>query len=327
MSDTDAPVPDPTPRLEGRILALRPLRHACHLCGACCTGWHVRLTDAEEEARVSAQAAELGIADPFTDATLRHEKGRCVFLSDESRCRIHERFGADAKPLVCRQFPRRATLAEDGLRVGVDPSCTSTHLSWVDGPEIQPLVGMQSQLDLTPELAASERGLLGLLSAPDMTFPRAIAIMTGSPPLGAELPVGFVARVLACLRLADISSVFVDPDNGWELRTRIRHLEPCLKELDPAKPPPWEGMLTPEMDAFALEVMRRHLFLRLGDPLLPPIAQALLVAMGVMVSGWASPDEEHFATGLSGWVRLVRVRGVWSRIFPETETARWVLSG
>lgn len=330
MTDSTTPPAsgtDPVPRLEGRILALRPLRHACHLCGSCCTGWHVRLTGPEEQALIVEQAAALGIADPLIDTTIRHVKGRCVFLSEESRCLIHERFGADAKPLVCRQFPRRATLAEDGLRVGIDPACTSAHQSWRDGPEVQPLVGMQSEVVLDAELGQSERALIALFSDPNMTFARAIQIMTGSPPLGPELPVAFVSRALATLRLAGIAGVFGDPDNGAELLYYIRHLEPTLGDLDPAKPPVFGEALTPEMDAFAMEAMRRHLFLRLGDPVLPPIAQALLVTMGVMISAWASPDEDHFASGLSGWLRLIRVRSVWSRIFPETQTARWVLTG
>ena len=31
--------------------------------------------------------------------------GSCVFLSDQGRCRIHERHGYEAKPLPCRLFP------------------------------------------------------------------------------------------------------------------------------------------------------------------------------------------------------------------------------
>jgi lysine-N-methylase len=31
--------------------------------------------------------------------------GSCVFLTEAARCRIHELYGADAKPTVCRMFP------------------------------------------------------------------------------------------------------------------------------------------------------------------------------------------------------------------------------
>jgi len=321
-----------------RLIALRPLRHACYQCGTCCQGWRVHLTEAERE-RVLRQAVELEVVNPVLEHVvegddnntprfmLRTDKGRCVFLSEDNLCRIHGTFGADEKPLVCRQFPRRVTQAEDGLRLGIDPACTSTYRSWENGPEVEPLLGMQSTVILGPELIASEQGLLALLSQPDMTIARFVAIITGAPPHLTELPVGFVGRVIACLRIADLAPFFKDPGAGRDVLYRISHLPEFLRTLSPTEPPPWQGRLTPALDAFAREVMRRHLFMRLGDPELPPMAQALLMLTGVLVCGWADANEESFPEALAAWVRLVRIRGFWSRYLPETATARWLMLG
>jgi len=310
-----------------RVIALRPLRHACHLCGTCCQGWRVHMSDDAEVLRIQRQAAELGIDDPLEERTLRTHKGRCVFLSDENRCRIHERFGSDEKPLVCRQYPRRATLTEDGLRVGLDPTCSSTDRSWADGPEVEPYVGLRSEIQLAPDLAQSERALIGLLLDPNMTIARFVAIITGAPKADGELPVGFVGRMIAALRVAHLPALMEDPDHGPELLWRLEAMAQLLKELDPASPPPWEGLLSPANEAFALEVLRRHLFMRLGDPTLPPIAQTLLVLAGIMLAGWSDPIGDYFGTSLSAWMRLIRLQAVWARIMPVTETARWLLSG
>ncbi|HMF11238.1 MAG TPA: hypothetical protein VKE94_03000, partial [Gemmataceae bacterium] len=53
------------------------------------------------------------------------EDGSCVFLSDQGRCRIHERFGAEAKPLPCRLYPFVLVPVGDRWRVGMRFACPS----------------------------------------------------------------------------------------------------------------------------------------------------------------------------------------------------------
>jgi lysine-N-methylase len=52
-------------------------------------------------------------------------EGGCVFLSEDNRCRIHERFGAEAKPLACRLFPFVLVPAGSHWRVGLRFACPS----------------------------------------------------------------------------------------------------------------------------------------------------------------------------------------------------------
>jgi lysine-N-methylase len=120
-----------------------PLRHLpiaqswdCHSCTNCCREYNVPLTD-EERQRLEGQGweKEEEIDGPLfvrsgpwwnRRTLLRHRPdGGCVFLGDDNRCRIHERFGAQAKPLACRLFPFVLVPAGDHWRVGLRFACPS----------------------------------------------------------------------------------------------------------------------------------------------------------------------------------------------------------
>lgn len=98
-----------------RLLPIQE-RWSCHGCGICCRHVIIQLTP-EEYQRIRNQGWG---KDPALAGTrlfvrtrlwppryrLAHRKdGYCVFLTEEGRCRIHEQFGPEAKPLVCRMFP------------------------------------------------------------------------------------------------------------------------------------------------------------------------------------------------------------------------------
>jgi lysine-N-methylase len=119
-----------------------PVRHLpvvqnwdCHSCGNCCREYDVPVTPAERE-RIEAQAWH---QDPAVgDLPLFVRKSRwssehrlfrtdrgCVFLNQEGRCRLHECFGADAKPLACRLYPFVLVPAGDHWRVSLRFACPS----------------------------------------------------------------------------------------------------------------------------------------------------------------------------------------------------------
>lgn len=72
--------------------------------------------EGEERARIARLAAQLGIERPFGGPFLRQNWGTCVFYA--SGCSLHARFGAEAKPSVCRLFPEL-----DGAAGAIDPAC------------------------------------------------------------------------------------------------------------------------------------------------------------------------------------------------------------
>jgi lysine-N-methylase len=125
----------------------------CHSCTHCCRDYSVFVTD-EERQRITAQGwdsdADMGDLPLF----VRHGRwwrrryrlnqttdGRCVFLNADGRCRIHARFGSEAKPLACRLYPFMLVPAGDHWRVGLRYACPSAAAN--DG---RPLAEHQQEL-------------------------------------------------------------------------------------------------------------------------------------------------------------------------------------
>ncbi len=108
----------------------------CHVCGTCCQEYRVTVTEAER-LRIEAQGwdreADLAGREPFLPhdakrglSVLNHrDDDSCVFLSDAGRCRIHERFGYETKPLACRLFPFVLVPVAEEWRVGIRFACPS----------------------------------------------------------------------------------------------------------------------------------------------------------------------------------------------------------
>lgn len=121
-----------------------PVRHLpvvqnwdCHSCGNCCRETQVPVNE-EERQRILAQSwgsdpvlagqplvVRRGRWGTRGHCLQQRPDGACVFLSETNRCRIHERFGADAKPLACRLFPFVLVPAGDHWRVGLRYACPS----------------------------------------------------------------------------------------------------------------------------------------------------------------------------------------------------------
>lgn len=121
-----------------------PLRHLpviqhwdCHGCTHCCQEYQINVTD-EERSRIEAQGWDQDAALAGTPLFVRvgawwsrrfalnqRPSGACVFLNEQGRCRIHERFGAEAKPLACRLYPFMLIPAGKEWRVGLRFSCPS----------------------------------------------------------------------------------------------------------------------------------------------------------------------------------------------------------
>jgi lysine-N-methylase len=125
-----------------------PLKHLpvlqnwdCQATGSCCKEYRIRLTE-EERQRIEEQGwtpEELGGQAPVVrrgapwnrhwELNHRPTDHGCVFLSEQGRCRIHERFGYEAKPLPCRLFPFVLVPAGDHWRVGLRFACPSAAAS------------------------------------------------------------------------------------------------------------------------------------------------------------------------------------------------------
>jgi lysine-N-methylase len=146
----------------------------CHVTGTCCKEYRVTLSE-DERRRIEAQGwdpAELGGLNPFTRygppwrrqvaLTQRPDDDGCVFLSEQGRCRIHERFGYDAKPLPCRLYPFVPIPAGDHWRVGLRYACPSAAANKGRAmPEHQPaLLAFAAQLAERENLRPQPDGAL-----------------------------------------------------------------------------------------------------------------------------------------------------------------------
>ncbi|WP_165227075.1 YkgJ family cysteine cluster protein [Aquisphaera insulae] len=132
----------------------------CRTCGDCCRTLEGVITDEEKrriEALIPPGDPDFAPGPWFVPRgrnsgkwTLTHRpSGGCVFLTDENHCRIQERFGAEAKPFVCRLFPFILVPAGDHWRVGIRYSCPSAAANFgrpvVDAEE--DLVGLSRLLE------------------------------------------------------------------------------------------------------------------------------------------------------------------------------------
>lgn len=109
----------------------------CQGCTACCRQYHVSVTP-EERARIEAQGWDkepdlqgvplfVRSGGWFSSSYRLNQRdgGACVFLGPDNRCRIHDKYGAAAKPLACRIYPYVLVPAGDHWKLGLRFACPS----------------------------------------------------------------------------------------------------------------------------------------------------------------------------------------------------------
>lgn len=152
-------------------------RWSCGQCGACCRGFRfgpvepavVEGLKARDIARhwPPAQQGWLEEVDgPSGTAYYFRNRadGSCVFLQADNGCAIHARFGAEAKPGFCREFPYSSVQTATDVSVIVRGECAGLYHSFRDGTLV----------------SAEAEAVLAL--------PRAVPQRRHAPPLLALLP-------------------------------------------------------------------------------------------------------------------------------------------
>ncbi len=130
LADYDATI------MNARTIHLPIFQHFdCHSCGYCCRNLVVNVSDAERQKILNA-----GWAARMTDLPLfvryrfrgrrlhrlnQRPDGRCVFLGENERCRLHAETGIGTKPLACRLYPFVPTPGADSVRIDVRADCPS----------------------------------------------------------------------------------------------------------------------------------------------------------------------------------------------------------
>ena len=137
----------------------------CTGCGNCCFSWPVPLTDDDLKRICSLEiqghhkepvnVIKAGVAGgsgqrAFTSALGKRADGKCQYLSPDNRCEIHNQFGEEAKPSMCRLFPYTFTPTPTGVWAAA--SFASTGVLYNSG---RPLTSQKEHLMRTYELFQS----------------------------------------------------------------------------------------------------------------------------------------------------------------------------
>jgi Fe-S-cluster containining protein len=119
-------------------LLIRPeAAFSCTMCGSCCGGHNIGPVLPDTRAGIEAHRDELLTATgsegdlfvtvpsgPQGEQVLCHSRdGSCVFLTEERRCLLHQRYGASSKPRICRLFPYNLVATPKGVAVSISQEC------------------------------------------------------------------------------------------------------------------------------------------------------------------------------------------------------------
>lgn len=176
-----------------------PVAHQCYSCdgcGTCCRHFVVEL-DAADQRLLDRQ--DWSDQLPHRPTVIRDGRvylnktadGACEFLDDENQCRIHARYGVDAKPLTCQLYPFEIVPCSDGqFRMSLRFDCHAVTES-VGDPIQTSWPGIR--------LLAKARYLLGMHCSPEAVF-----WAEGTPAQHAQIDL-LVSRCDAILTAADLA--------------------------------------------------------------------------------------------------------------------------
>jgi hypothetical protein len=291
------------------------LHHTCLGCGGSCRGVNARAVDDAERARITTLAAELGVEEPWVDGRLRRtEDDACVFLDADERCRLHAAYGAEAKPRICAQYPVVAVHTGTEVRAGIDPGCFTHLATWKTGPALRPGAVRAARVVLSQPAEADETRVLACCGADTLA-----ALLRGlAEAPGAGLPEGFLTMTAARVRVAELGRVTARPGYGAAVRTALAPLAAADLDL-PWRPP------APELEAYAVDCVRRAVALRLLDHLGSPTVAAFLMAVGGVAAAMARLEDRAFGAAIAAWSRGLRTRPFVEALLPDRNAlGSWV---
>jgi hypothetical protein len=270
------------------------------------------------------QASSLGVERPVVEGHLRLDGARCAFLDPEDRCGIHARFGLEAKPAVCQQYPLVVLETEAGRRAGIDPGCFHAHGDRGAWPVLDPSGVPARSVHFDSEQAHSEGALLAALGAPGATLGSVLGLLAGDRGHGSDLPPGLGARWICCLRDAGLQRFLNPAIAGRALRSALGPAFDLVPELDPDVPPAWLGS-EPAADQLVREAVQRLVYLRVCSSQLDLVqGVALLGLLGGVLLAWCDPRPAALGPGMAGWCRLLRGPHFWRALAPDLQQLMWL---
>jgi Fe-S-cluster containining protein len=293
-----------------QIETLGPLRHICHASGGCCQGNIAMLKESEQE-KVIDQAQKLKITRPIQHNALRKDVGRCVFLADDQRCRIHARFGEPEKPSVCRQFPLVAIHTEQEIRIGIDPGCLSAWKTWKEGPLLSPGSLISTKNPIPSSTRKMEQNLLDMLGTEGTSITKILDQLTGSAQR-------FCTRWNIHLSKTPLNEVLSREGTAPIFRTHLSPLAKITKEAS------IDITLSTEQEEWVLETAQRMLYLRFLSKDLTPHATTLLCLGGAIACAWSNPQPTIFGPAFAAWNRAIRSTVFLATLLPTPNILPWL---
>ena len=188
-------------------------RWDCTGCGKCCRGNVVPLHD-DDLARLREQRWDQHPDFRGTRTIVRQrliggryqlaqrDDGTCVFLTDEGLCRIHQEFGFESKPLVCRMYPLQLVPVHDTAYLTLRRSCPTAAAD--QGRE------MRAHRDVAKAFVKERPRLAEAVPPPDIyrghrrTWKETLLVMRGIERLLTDERFPLVRRIVHGLRYCDL---------------------------------------------------------------------------------------------------------------------------
>ncbi|NCG19356.1 MAG: hypothetical protein GWP91_10145 [Rhodobacterales bacterium] len=308
--------------LEMEFQTLAPLRHECSSCGVCCNNVRVSFVDESEHQRIAGFAAEMGLSDAVDRERIIHQRGSCPFQTDGWKCRIHAAHGLMAKPLMCRVFPQVARYTEAGMRAGIDPTSRAFRTTRNTGPALDMVEIAAPAVMITDSQGQMESALVQALGEEGATLGGILATLCRAP-LSGELPIGFGGRLVTYLKDSPLRALLEDPQCGPLNRAALLPVVDWLDAVEPDALEPWQ--LGADEDEYARDCVRATLYLRLYLPSFPDVyTGGLLTLVGLVLCAYPKPSPADYGAAVTSWLRLIRARSFWMRLFPNPQALAWL---
>ena len=130
---------------------------------------------------------------------------------------------------------------------------------------------------------------------------------------------------MTLLKRAPVADLIAKEDTGSPAQAALAPVVEMLKTLDPAHPPVFQ--LDAEADAWAVEVIRRMVYLRLAESIPTVQIVVLLMLCGAITCAWADPKFAVFGPAMSAWTRVIRAPIFWTSLIEGPPELVWLATG
>ena len=131
----------------------------CKQCGRCCSAGGDIVCDTETLSKLDSlvDKGELPPRSEWLDEkdglpVLGKNNNSCVFLGDDNKCTLHDKWGSQYKPIVCRAYPYVFSPRENHWRCGYQFTCTAIREHLLETGEVITEHGHDEEIESIKEI-------------------------------------------------------------------------------------------------------------------------------------------------------------------------------